>query len=80
MDPVCSPTLCRFVFANYTWRDDGSQYTHSFGHMIPSQIPFTALIRGTLPSPLFAATVADIVQVPWWVNHGVRSTSTSARR
>ncbi len=40
--------LCRFVFANYTWSDDGSQYTHSFGRMIPSQIPYTALIRGTV--------------------------------
>ncbi|KAI1785376.1 hypothetical protein LXA43DRAFT_1038444, partial [Ganoderma leucocontextum] len=37
-----------FVFANYTWRDDGSQYTQSFGHTIPSQIPFTALIRGPI--------------------------------
>ncbi|KAI1785377.1 hypothetical protein LXA43DRAFT_144063 [Ganoderma leucocontextum] len=37
-----------FVFANYTWSDDGSLYTHSFGRTIPSQIPYTALIRGPI--------------------------------
>ncbi|PIL34073.1 hypothetical protein GSI_03784 [Ganoderma sinense ZZ0214-1] len=37
-----------FVFANYTWNDDGSPYTVSFNRTIPSQIPYTALIRGPI--------------------------------
>ncbi|KAI0636419.1 hypothetical protein C8Q77DRAFT_1050048 [Trametes polyzona] len=37
-----------FVFANYTWIDDGSLYSEFKGKKIPSQIPFTALIRGPI--------------------------------
>ncbi|KAI0829020.1 hypothetical protein BC628DRAFT_1315775 [Trametes gibbosa] len=37
-----------FVFGNYTWNDDGSIYTRYHGKLIPSQIPYSALIRGPL--------------------------------
>ena len=48
------PRPCRFVFANYTWNDDGSPYTVSFNRTIPSQIPYTALIRGTFDRAHFS--------------------------
>ncbi|KAI0333985.1 hypothetical protein GY45DRAFT_1243411 [Cubamyces sp. BRFM 1775] len=35
-----------FVFSNYTWNDDGSVYSIYNGKPIPSQIPYTVLIRG----------------------------------
>ncbi|KAI0652588.1 hypothetical protein C8Q79DRAFT_899661 [Trametes meyenii] len=35
-----------FVFANYTWNDDGSLFSKYNGKSIPSQIPYSALIRG----------------------------------
>ncbi|EMD32587.1 hypothetical protein CERSUDRAFT_161539 [Gelatoporia subvermispora B] len=35
-----------FVFDNYTWNRDGSDYTDFNGHLIPSRIPFSALISG----------------------------------
>ncbi|KAI0780428.1 hypothetical protein BD413DRAFT_464442 [Trametes elegans] len=35
-----------FVFANYTWNDNGSQYSDYNGKKIPSQIPYSAMIRG----------------------------------
>ncbi|KZT63934.1 hypothetical protein DAEQUDRAFT_679527 [Daedalea quercina L-15889] len=35
-----------FVFDNYTWNRDGSDYTDYNGKLIPSRIPHTALIRG----------------------------------
>ncbi|KAI9066483.1 hypothetical protein FKP32DRAFT_1565787 [Trametes sanguinea] len=35
-----------FVFANYTWNDDGSIVSYYNGKPIPSQIPYSALIRG----------------------------------
>ncbi|KAH9940544.1 uncharacterized protein BXZ73DRAFT_88761 [Epithele typhae] len=34
------------VFDNYTWSDDGSLYTKYKTRWIPSQIPYTALVRG----------------------------------
>ncbi|KAI0717233.1 hypothetical protein C8T65DRAFT_707305 [Cerioporus squamosus] len=37
-----------FVFDNYTWSDDGSLYSTYNGHKIPSQIPYSAFIRGPL--------------------------------
>ncbi|KAM5543118.1 hypothetical protein V8D89_002992 [Ganoderma adspersum] len=49
-----------FVFANYTWSDDGSQYTHPFGRMIPSQIPYTALIRGPMVGEQWGLGYEDI--------------------
>ncbi|KAH9926412.1 uncharacterized protein B0H18DRAFT_1085010 [Fomitopsis serialis] len=36
-----------FVFDNYTWNRDGSDYTDYNGKLIPSRIPNTALIRGS---------------------------------
>ncbi|KAI8982856.1 hypothetical protein BD414DRAFT_418873 [Trametes punicea] len=35
-----------FVFANYTWNDDGSLYSTYNGKKIPSQIPYSVMIRG----------------------------------
>ncbi|EJF67393.1 hypothetical protein DICSQDRAFT_46241 [Dichomitus squalens LYAD-421 SS1] len=35
-----------FVYNNYTWNKDGSDYTEYNGHLIPSRIPITALLRG----------------------------------
>ncbi|PIL34076.1 hypothetical protein GSI_03787 [Ganoderma sinense ZZ0214-1] len=35
-----------FVFPNYTLKREDSGYTRSFGYPIPSEIPYTALIRG----------------------------------
>ncbi|RPD63753.1 hypothetical protein L227DRAFT_598834 [Lentinus tigrinus ALCF2SS1-6] len=37
-----------FVFDNYTWNDDGSRYSTYNGHKIPSQIPYSAFIRGPM--------------------------------
>ncbi|KAI8981311.1 hypothetical protein BD414DRAFT_492292 [Trametes punicea] len=34
------------VFDNYTWANDGSNYSAFNGHLIPSRIPLAALIRG----------------------------------
>lgn len=49
--PSCEqpPHTCsdRLVFDNYTWADDGSQYSDYNGKLIPSQIPYSVLIRGT---------------------------------
>ncbi|KDQ62949.1 hypothetical protein JAAARDRAFT_202479 [Jaapia argillacea MUCL 33604] len=35
-----------FVFVNYTWNTDGSDYTDYNGKLIPSRIPLSALITG----------------------------------
>ncbi|OCH92998.1 hypothetical protein OBBRIDRAFT_790721 [Obba rivulosa] len=35
-----------FVFDNYTWNHDGSDYTNFNGHLIPSRVPLSALISG----------------------------------
>ncbi|KAI0332570.1 hypothetical protein GY45DRAFT_1320769 [Cubamyces sp. BRFM 1775] len=35
-----------FVFANYTWNDNGSLYSEYNGKKIPSQIPYSVMIRG----------------------------------
>ncbi|KZT66116.1 hypothetical protein DAEQUDRAFT_730613 [Daedalea quercina L-15889] len=35
-----------FVYYNYTWRDNGSQYTLYNGKPIPSQIPLSVLLQG----------------------------------
>ena len=43
---VLTPTACSFVFDNYTWNGDGSDYTDYNGKLIPSQIPHTVMIRG----------------------------------
>ncbi|KAL7284994.1 hypothetical protein ACG7TL_000083 [Trametes sanguinea] len=37
-----------FVFANYTWNDNGSKYSEYNGKKIPSLIPYSALIRGPI--------------------------------
>ncbi|KAH9854348.1 hypothetical protein C2E23DRAFT_818297 [Lenzites betulinus] len=37
-----------FVFANYTWNADGSQYSEYNGKKIPSLIPYSAIIRGQI--------------------------------
>ncbi|KAJ8468278.1 hypothetical protein ONZ51_g9748 [Trametes cubensis] len=37
-----------FVFYNYTWNDDGSDYSDYNGKPIPSRIPLSALIRGPI--------------------------------
>ncbi|CDO76489.1 hypothetical protein BN946_scf184615.g15 [Trametes cinnabarina] len=34
------------VFDNYTWNNDGSDYSEFNGHLIPSRIPLAAIIRG----------------------------------
>ena len=36
----------RFVYNNYTWNRDGSDYTDYNGHLIPSRIPIAALLQG----------------------------------
>ncbi|CCM02754.1 uncharacterized protein FIBRA_04862 [Fibroporia radiculosa] len=41
-----------FVFDNYTWNRDGSDYTDYNGKLIPSRVPLSALIQGpTVGSP-----------------------------
>lgn len=40
------PTARSFVFDNYTWNGDGSDYTDYNGKLIPSQIPHTVMMRG----------------------------------
>ncbi|KAI8975906.1 hypothetical protein BD414DRAFT_467669 [Trametes punicea] len=44
-----------FVFGNFTWNDDGSLYTDydGTGKMIPSQIPYAALLRGPIVGDRF---------------------------
>ncbi|KAI0637382.1 hypothetical protein C8Q77DRAFT_1249624 [Trametes polyzona] len=37
-----------FVFYNYTWNDDGSDYSDYMGKPIPSRVPLTAMIRGPI--------------------------------
>ncbi|KAI8999008.1 hypothetical protein BD414DRAFT_406900 [Trametes punicea] len=37
-----------FVFYNYTWNDDGSDYSDYNGKPIPSRVPLSALIRGPI--------------------------------
>ncbi|KAH9848890.1 hypothetical protein C2E23DRAFT_738450 [Lenzites betulinus] len=37
-----------FVFANYTWNDSGSLYSIFNGNRIPSQIPYSVMIRGPI--------------------------------
>ncbi|KAI0778930.1 hypothetical protein BD413DRAFT_466728 [Trametes elegans] len=37
-----------FVFANYTWNDNGSQYSEYNGKKIPSLIPYSAIIQGPI--------------------------------
>ncbi|KAI0370021.1 hypothetical protein BV20DRAFT_1075702 [Pilatotrama ljubarskyi] len=37
-----------FVFANYTWNDNGSQYSEYNDHKIPSLIPYSAIIQGPI--------------------------------
>ncbi|CDO77786.1 hypothetical protein BN946_scf184609.g3 [Trametes cinnabarina] len=37
-----------FVFYNYTWNDDGSDYSNYNGKPIPSRVPLSALIRGPM--------------------------------
>ncbi|KAH9830478.1 uncharacterized protein C8Q71DRAFT_862489 [Rhodofomes roseus] len=42
-----------FVFDNYTWNDDGSQWTYNNGKIVPSQIPLSAQIQGpTVGAPI----------------------------
>ncbi|RPD82752.1 hypothetical protein L226DRAFT_450702 [Lentinus tigrinus ALCF2SS1-7] len=35
-----------YVFDNYTWNRDGSDYSDFNGHLIPSRIPISALLQG----------------------------------
>nr|VWP01562.1 MkkA [Ganoderma boninense] len=42
-----------FVFDNYTLKRENSGYTRSFGYAIPSEIPYTALIRGPMVGELW---------------------------
>ncbi|CDO73384.1 hypothetical protein BN946_scf185013.g18 [Trametes cinnabarina] len=42
-----------FVFANYTWNDDGSVVSYYNGKPIPSQIPYSVLIRGPVVGGTF---------------------------
>ncbi|KAI0668526.1 hypothetical protein C8Q78DRAFT_1098866 [Trametes maxima] len=42
-----------FVFYNYTWNDDGSDYSNYNGKPIPSRIPLSALIRGPIAGGTF---------------------------
>ncbi|KAI0373311.1 hypothetical protein BV20DRAFT_989987 [Pilatotrama ljubarskyi] len=37
-----------YVFHNYTWNDDGSDYSDYNGKPIPSRVPLSALIRGPI--------------------------------
>ncbi|OSC97609.1 hypothetical protein PYCCODRAFT_1376756 [Trametes coccinea BRFM310] len=37
-----------YVFHNYTWNDDGSDYSDYNGKPIPSRVPLSALIRGPM--------------------------------
>ncbi|CDO74834.1 hypothetical protein BN946_scf185022.g4 [Trametes cinnabarina] len=46
--PSSSPSIFSFVFANYTWNDNGSPYSDYNGKKIPSLIPYSALIRGPI--------------------------------
>ncbi|TBU44070.1 hypothetical protein BD309DRAFT_959243 [Dichomitus squalens] len=46
-----------FVFDNYTWNDDGSLCSKYNGHWIPSQIPYSALIRGPIVGEPFPDNV-----------------------
>ena len=39
---------CSFVYYNYTWRDDGTQFSRFNDKWIPSTIPLTALLAGKL--------------------------------
>lgn len=43
---ILTPTTRSFVFDNYTWNGDGSDYTDYNGKLIPSQIPHTVMMRG----------------------------------
>ncbi|KAI0820210.1 hypothetical protein BC628DRAFT_1413254 [Trametes gibbosa] len=44
-----------FVFANYTWNDNGSLYSVFNRKRIPSQIPYSAMIRGPIIGDPFPA-------------------------
>ncbi|KIJ65219.1 hypothetical protein HYDPIDRAFT_111127 [Hydnomerulius pinastri MD-312] len=37
-----------FVFDDYTWVDDGSEFSYFNGKLIPSQVPLTALLSGPM--------------------------------
>ena len=53
------------MFDNYTLKRENSGYTRSFGYAIPSEIPYTALIRGTSSRPCtFLSTLMDRVHAP----------------
>ncbi|KAG9309932.1 hypothetical protein JVU11DRAFT_6199 [Chiua virens] len=41
-----------FVFDDYTWANDGTEYSHFNGKLIPSRIPLNALIQGPLAGGL----------------------------
>ena len=39
----------RFVWYNYTWNcDEGSRYSDYNGKMIPSRVPLSTMLSGTL--------------------------------
>ncbi|OBZ68588.1 hypothetical protein A0H81_11555 [Grifola frondosa] len=47
-----------FVFNNYTWNGDGSNFTDYNGKLIPSRIPLAALIRGPVAGGTYPAGVS----------------------
>ncbi|EKM56441.1 uncharacterized protein PHACADRAFT_253563 [Phanerochaete carnosa HHB-10118-sp] len=57
-----------FVFDNYTWNRDGSEYTDYNGKLIPSQIPLSALISSPLNGgPFFENdTKLRAIQREYW--------------
>ncbi|KAH9885452.1 hypothetical protein C8Q73DRAFT_304313 [Cubamyces lactineus] len=44
-----------FVFANYTWNDNGSPYSDYNGKKIPSLIPYSAIMQGPIVGAPFPA-------------------------
>ncbi|KAL1951083.1 hypothetical protein VTO73DRAFT_232 [Trametes versicolor] len=58
------------VFENYTWADDGSLYSEWNGKLIPSQIPYSALVRGpTVGEPLASGVFAPLAVSREYFNH-----------
>ncbi|KIP11864.1 hypothetical protein PHLGIDRAFT_98965 [Phlebiopsis gigantea 11061_1 CR5-6] len=57
-----------FVFDNYTWNRDGSEYTDYNGKLIPSQIPLSALITSPINGGPFFENDAKLraIQKEYW--------------
>ncbi|KAI0768689.1 hypothetical protein BD413DRAFT_629446 [Trametes elegans] len=56
-----------FVFGNFTWNDDGSWYSdyEQTGKIIPSQIPYSVLLRGPIVGEQFPAGDNAPLAVTW---------------